>query len=160
MRFKKNSGNILFNKKKISKPIYSYYFSGDLLGEDDMTIKENILYNIELNENTISEEYQKLIGIFELQNYENTLYKHASEGMKQKTHIIICLLYKKLVTILDEPFNYLDENSHKEFVRYLLENYKNSNKIVVIATNELIMLDVLDGKVLYLKSEGGEEKCL
>lgn len=28
----------------------SYYFSGDILGEEEMTLKENILYNIEMKQ--------------------------------------------------------------------------------------------------------------
>lgn len=143
---KKNNGSVLLNKKTINKHIYSYYFSGDLLGEEDMTLKENIYYNIEFKENQVLEEYKKLIEIFELQKYENIIYKKASEGMKQKMHIIICLLHKKAITIMDEPFNYLDERSCKEFVLYLNENQKMHSNMIIIATNELSIINEFEQK--------------
>ena len=147
---KKNNGTILSNKKILTYDMFSYYFSGDVLGEGDMTIRENIFYNIGYGDKGKYKYYNELLRRFNLEDYENILYKNASEGMKQKVHIIICLLNEARIIILDEPFNYLDKKTCLELVLCLQEYQKNNRALILIATNELAILKSFRGKIFYL----------
>lgn len=138
---RKYIGNIYLDKKLVKKNVCSFYFSGDDLGEEEMTIKDNIFYYTRICKDDIR-SYRELLQCLFLEEYENTILKNASEGMKQKMRLIICILRKAKIIVLDEPFNYLDEQSKTNFIDYIDRKLKEEKNIYVIATNELNNLSV------------------
>lgn len=158
---KKNKGMLWLNDKKIKERMLSFFFSGDVLGEMEMSIKENIMYYLGgYNRVCICERYNELMERLGLIDYEEVLLKNASEGMRQKMSIIICLLSSAPIKVLDEPFNYLDEKSCIGLVSYLSEYVKRYNDVIVIATNDVSMLnqanEVSDDKFQYLRLRSAE----
>ena len=153
---RKNKESILLNEKKIKARMLSFFFSGDLLGEAEMSIKENIMYYLgRENNNFLRERYTKLMERLELLDYENVLLKNASEGMRQKMSVIICLLSSAPIKVLDEPFNYMDEKSCIGLVTYLSEYVSLYNDVIIIATNDVSVLGqsnkVITDKIQYLQ---------
>ena len=147
---KKNKENLFVNAKKVKAKMLSFFFSGDLLGEAEMSIKDNIMYyGGSENTNDLQNRYMELMKRLELVNYENILLKNASEGMRQKMSIIICLLSNAPIKVLDEPFNYIDERSSNELVSYLLEYISSHNDVIIIATNDKRMFYAVDEKRIY-----------
>lgn len=140
----KNEGHVMLNESKAGHDVFTYFFSGDTLGEDEMSIKETIFYYSKAKKKEIEEQYQELMMLFELKKHENVLIKSASEGMKQKMNIIICLLNRKRIVMLDEPFNYLDEKACINLVHYLQEYQRKEDNIIIISTNDLSLLKEFD----------------
>ncbi|MBR2407383.1 MAG: ATP-binding cassette domain-containing protein [Lachnospiraceae bacterium] len=135
---RKNKGSVLLNDKKLNAKMLSFFFSGDLLGETEMSIKENIMYYVgRENKKYFRERYTKLMERLDLLDYENVLLKNASEGMRQKMSVIICLLSSAPIKVIDEPFNYMDEKSCIGLVSYLSEYIKSYNEVLIIATNDV-----------------------
>lgn len=141
---KRNKGHIMLNEKRLRKDTYAYFFSGDKLGEDEMSIKETIFYYMNSKRTLLIKEYEALMTMLNLKQHEDVLVKNASEGMKQKMNIIICLLNRRSVVLLDEPFNYLDEKACSSLIHYLQEYQRKCNNIIIISTNDLRLLSEFD----------------
>jgi ABC-type multidrug transport system ATPase subunit len=133
-----------------SKNSISFYFSGDDLGDEEMTIRENIVYYIQKEKEDNYKDYKKLLQCFMLEKYENIILEKASEGMKQKMRLMICLLQKSDVVVLDEPFNYLDEATIKNILYYLNIMQIQNEVIYIIATNEVDIFSMCQNRVINL----------
>jgi ABC-type multidrug transport system ATPase subunit len=79
--------------------------------------------------------FDSYMAKFELQTKKNIAIKNFSSGMKQRLKIILNLIGEFDAYFFDEPSSNLDifgiETLQKE-----IENLKNNDKLVVIATNE------------------------
>ncbi|SFQ48107.1 NitT/TauT family transport system ATP-binding protein [Lachnospiraceae bacterium XBB1006] len=126
-----NSNEVLLNSAKTDSSFFSFYFSGDELGEQELTIKENILYALNARYRDILQEYEALVEILELKEHEDKVLKYASAGMKQKMCVAICFLRKRKVVILDEPLNYMDDRTSNRLLEYMKER----NDIITIVSS-------------------------
>lgn len=145
-------GKIDIDREKIDISKCSFLFSGDNLGFEELTLKENLEYYLKLLEIDLDKDlYSKLIVEFNIHKYENYLFKNVSEGTKQKLRLVIILLQKNELIILDEPTNYLDSISIDNFINYI--NMHNEYKFI-ISSNDKILLEKINGDFLIL----GENK--
>lgn len=82
------------------------------------------------------EEYKKeniyeLIDVFDIADKINEPVKALSKGMKMKLQLLLCLMIKREVYILDEPFSGLNEESIMKLLAYM----KESNKEYIVSSH-------------------------
>lgn len=132
--FMKNVGFIIERPNLI--PHYSAYhnlkFISSYKGKID---KDRIRQSLELV--GLSAKDKKKI-----QNY--------SLGMKQKVAIAMAILEEPKVLILDEPLNAIDEGSVKK-IRQLILEYREKDRIVLIASHYKEDIDVLCDEIYKMK---------
>lgn len=117
-------------------------FFPNLTGYENLKILANI-------NNLISDkEIHETLKIVNLQDESNKKYNKYSLGMKQKLGIAQALMENKEVTILDEPFNGLDDASVTKIKEYLLK-LKKGNKIVILSSHIKNDLEEICDKIYY-----------
>lgn len=83
-------------------------------------------------DNITIKEYMVLVG---LDPENRTRVKNYSLGMKQKLAIAQAIMEDQDILLLDEPFNALDENSHKKMLNLMLELQKKGKTILLTSHN-------------------------
>lgn len=78
------------------------------------------------------EKYMNLVG---LDPENKTRVKNYSLGMKQKLAIAQAIMEDQDILLLDEPFNALDESSHKNMLDLMLELQKDGKTILLTSHN-------------------------
>jgi len=137
---KQDSGQILFRKQPITKPIPKIAMVFQLFGLLPWkTALENVEVPLEVvgvpkeNRVHIAEEYLKMVG---LEGFENTYPHDLSGGMKQRVGIARALALKPEVLLMDEPFSSLDELTAKILRELVLNIWRNP----ALPTNTFIMV--------------------
>lgn len=110
---------------------------------------ETILYNLKylyslLNEydEKAEEKIKKLCQEFNLDLYSKEKIKHYSVGMRQKTSIIQAIMENQDIILLDEPTRGLDQEAVSLFFDIVKKYAKNKDKVIIIASHDL--MDKLD----------------
>lgn len=98
------------------------------------------LEHIEIHSKILGKEYDPkkaldLIEFFNLKVSMDKPIKEFSSGMKQRMKYILAFLFEPEIILLDEPFSNLDESGISKVVEYI-NNFKNSGKTIIIATND------------------------
>lgn len=103
---------------------------------EEFTIWEHITIDASLRGlKTNEQEAEELLNHFELWARRNEQIKNFSSGLKQRVKLIIAALHQLPILILDEPTTNLDEVGIKQ-VHTLIQNKKNQEAIILLATNE------------------------
>lgn len=76
--------------------------------------------------------------------------KKYSLGMNQRLGIAQAIMENPNILILDEPTNSLDEDAI-EILRKIVVEYKNNNKLVIIASHDREFLDLVCDEVYIIK---------
>lgn len=98
----------------------------------NITIKDYFKYIKQLNDIAFQQQiFDLFISQLYLQPFLTAKLKDCSLGTRQKVNLIQCLVIKKELYVLDEPFNALDHNSTQFIKSYLLQLKK---KYTVILT--------------------------
>ncbi len=101
---------------------------------EELSVKENIelgsLSKFSKEELTQELEYLGLTG------YEGKKVSQLSSGEKKRVSIIKAILSNKKIIIIDEPFNFLDENIVKKVI-HRLKAINNSDKIIILSSCEV-----------------------
>jgi len=106
---------------------------------------ENILYNLKYLytlKNEYTEEAEKsikeLCEKFHLDLYSREKMKNYSVGMRQKTAIIQAIMENQDIILLDEPTRGLDQDGVEEFFQTIKEYNKKGDKVIIIASHDLM----------------------
>jgi len=115
----------------------------------NLTCLENIRFLCELrNLNREFKDLVNLLGAFQMHQFADHAYGELSTGQQQRIKLVAATFYNPSVLILDEPGANLDSKG-KELVRNLLSDYKNDDKMVIIASNQSEELELSD-QIIWL----------
>lgn len=101
---------------------------------------------------TTNEEIEEMMQKLLLDPTDKRKVKKYSLGMRQKVGIAQAFIDNPDLLILDEPFNALDSKS-VDVVMKMIKEYKNSNRIIIIACHDKNIMDGLCDEI-YCISEG------
>lgn len=141
----KYKGSIICDGKKITNA--NFLFSGDKLGFEELTILENIKYFLNINKSFDKNLVENMMNEFKIYKYKDILVRNVSEGTKQKMRLIICLLKKSNLIILDEPTNFLDDDSISVLVNHIK---KSISKKYITASNDLNFINKISDEIVDL----------
>lgn len=106
---------------------------------------ENLLFNLKylyslLNtyDEAAEEKIKKLCDEFNLDLYSRKKLKNYSVGMRQKVAIIQAIMENQDILLFDEPTRGLDVDGVEEFFRIIKNISKQNNKIIIIASHDLM----------------------
>lgn len=126
---------------------------------------ETILYNLKYLyslKNNYTEEVEKNIKIlcekFHLDLYSNEKMKNYSVGMRQKTSIIQAIMENQDIILLDEPTRGLDQDGVLEFFQIIREYHKVGNKVIIIASHDLMDMLPFNRKLIIKDYKIYDEK--
>jgi len=84
-----------------------------------------------------------LYNLLDMKQFENTLMKNASGGMKKALSIFIALSLNKPLVILDEPFADLDLKKKRDLSVYLKDYAARNEKVILIISHEVNEFEML-----------------
>jgi putative ABC transport system ATP-binding protein len=160
---KPTQGNIIVNKKQISKlpDKFASAFRRNNIGF--IFQKFNLIENLTSFENTIIplipkkkfeiNHINELFEIFKITDKKNTKIKYLSGGERQKIVIIRALANNPNIILADEPTANLDKKSVESF-KSIISNIHEMGKTIIIATHDARLLDLPNHKKIIL--ENGE----
>jgi len=82
------------------------------------------------------DQLDKLVAFFNVQAYINRPINHLSSGQLQLVFLLNMFLDDKELLLLDEPFQFLDPESHERVTRYLNHHLTRNTTLVLITHNE------------------------
>lgn len=103
-----------------------------------LTVKENILLPINLDGNTVDEEFfNKIISLLKLEDRMNFMPSELSGGQQQRVAIARALMTKPSIILADEPTGNLDSKTSQEVLGLLkLSKEWFDQTIIMITHNE------------------------
>ncbi len=133
----------------------------------ELSITENIDYFARLRsvpKDDLAERKEQLLGVTQLDGFQDRAVKNLSGGMKQKLALICTLIHFPELLILDEPTTGVDPVSRRDFWSILTELVGERSMTAMVSTAymdeasyfERLAL-VVDGKVLQ---QGDREQVL
>lgn len=151
------SGKISFADKVMHDDFRFYESMGVIIETTSfyphLTGYENLKLLSSVKKKISDSEIQDALRKVNLLHAKNQIVKRYSLGMNQRLAIAQAIMDQPEVLLLDEPTIALDEES-KELFFNILEEFKNNNKIVIVATNEIHELKNRYDK--YIKLSDGE----
>src|SRR5690554_1966904 len=97
----------------------------------------NIEYNLKIFADLYSisgDEVEKLINLFQLQDYRNKKMAELSKGLRQRVLFARALIHSPEILFLDEPTSGLDPNIAKD-IRHFIKDYKNKGNTLFLTTH-------------------------
>lgn len=139
----------LVNTNPKVKQSIVYLPSDDILPEF-LTGREYInlmldLYSVLLD----SEDLIRLTKYYSFEAALDVLMEEYSHGMKKKVQLIAAMLIDPEVLIIDETLNGMDVES-REITKLLLMNFSGPEKIVIMCSHDLHLLEEMCNKVVIL----------
>ena len=154
----KYQGEIHFDKEFVFTNDLYYSFSGDTL-YDFLSVEEKLNILLNESEKQLCYEYLDKFDLFYLLKRK---FSDISSGEKAKIELVIVLSKRKKITIIDEPFEYIDVDSKPIFIN---EIRKLAKEVLVIETCHYdiheadIVLSFNDGIKIEKFNENNEESC-
>ncbi|ELK12424.1 ATP-binding cassette sub-family A member 6 [Pteropus alecto] len=125
---------------------------------DMLTVKENLRLFAKIKgilPQEVEQEVQRILLELDIQNIQDNLAKHLSEGQKRKLTLGIAVLGDPQVLLLDEPTAGLDPFSRHRVWSFLKE--RKADRVTLLSTNFMDEADILaDRKVIM---SNGRLKC-
>ena len=88
-----------------------------------------------------------------LAEFEPKMPRQLSGGEQQRVALARCLLRRKPVLLLDEPFSALDSTTRQEMITLLKQLIKNHQPCVLIITHDESDVQALDAHILDMHSD-------
>ena len=117
-----------------------------------MTVKDNILFGLDIKGVSPSEQALRLRNTSELVGLTKYLDRNPGQlsgGQRQKVLLARALCATRECLVLDEPSNNLDYDSKEEFYTVLKELHQKGLTIIMI-THDLASHEVIGNKILHL----------
>ena len=146
-----NSGSILYEdykndslefKKKVG------YIPDDLILPESLTGREYIKFRLSIYSIKKSDKLEKLIRLYNMQDFLDILIKEYSHGMKKKIQIITAFSLDSELIIVDEPFRGLDVES-MIITKQLFRGFTESGSIL-LCSHDLHLIEELSDEVIML----------
>ncbi len=110
---------------------------------EELTVDENLRFLVELQKNSVIKDINELLEQFEIEKLSNSLYGNLSTGQQQRVKLASAVIKKPSILIMDEPGSNLDLKG-KSLIRNLVQKFKDSDRMVIIASNQKDELDLCD----------------
>ena len=141
---KYNQGEILFNKKKLTKKDISFlptenYFYPNITGREYLKLFKNQKFDTKKWNSLFVLPLDKIIDTY-------------STGMKKKLALLGMLKNNKPIMILDEPFNGLDIETSR-IIRSILIRFRKSKKTIIITSHIIETLTNMCDYIHYLEDK-------
>ena len=141
---KYNQGEILFNKKKLTKKDISFlptenYFYPNITGREYLKLFKDKEFDAEKWNSLFVLPLDKIIDTY-------------SSGMKKKLALLGMFKNDKPIMILDEPFNGLDIETSR-IIRSILIKFRKSKKTIIITSHIIETLTNMCDYIHYLEDK-------
>lgn len=116
---------------------------------EKLTGREFLYFTAELydlNRDYYEPEVERLLGLFQMQDYGDMLMEGYSHGMRQKVVISSALLHEPRVIIIDEPMVGLDPRSVR-LVKDILKERTRRGTTVFMATHTLSLAEEIADRI-------------
>ena len=152
--FKPDSGEVLYNGKKINHKItdkIGYLPEEGSLIPSYTVLEQFIYYGIlkSMSEDEVKKQAIYWLERFNILDYANRKIKELSKGNRQKIQFIIAVLHNPDLLILDEPFSGLDPVSVEEFKKMVLEQ-KDKGKVIIFSSHRMEHVEQLCDDILLM----------
>lgn len=117
---------------------------------EELTIKENILISLELNNENDEEKVLKVLKDVDLEGYENRFPKELSGGEKQRVAIARALVKNPSIILADEPTGNLDAKTTTQILSILKK--LSLNRLVMIVSHNLYDARTYADRIIELSS--------
>lgn len=151
-----DSGNILIDnlvhtKKDSQRKICSFFDKERLF--DFLTPKEYfelIVSNYSNKQKKLDKYYEIVENVFNRDwfNGKNSI-KSYSDGNKQLIGILCAFFAEPEIIILDEPFNFLDNETKKKLANFIIDYHQKQNSLILLSSN-IAMEDYFPTEVLNI----------
>lgn len=147
---KADSGEILFNGKKLEINDVGFVFQDDRLLPWRTTLK-NVAFGLEIrNDKRALEKAKDVLGFVGLEEFENYYPKQLSGGMRQLVGIARALAINPRILLMDEPFASLDAQTRNRMQAELLDIWNEEKKTVLFVTHNIDEAVYLADKIIVL----------
>lgn len=105
----------------------------------NLTVEDEIIFGVEnlgLEKAEIENRYQEIVKLLDLQDLILRNVTQLSGGEKQRVILASILMLKPKILVLDEPFAYLDLQTRRELLYYLIEIKEQLQKDLTIIIAE------------------------
>lgn len=118
-----------------------------------LTVEENIILPLTLDQRPIEEMESRLAEIAEKLDLQTFLHKRPNElsgGQAQRTAIGRALIHEPEIILADEPTGNLDSNSSREVLELLSKVNKEKETTIIMVTHDPVAASYCD-RVLFIK---------
>ncbi|XP_054429074.1 ATP-binding cassette sub-family A member 6-like [Pteronotus mesoamericanus] len=125
---------------------------------DILTVKENLRLFAKIkgiHPQEVDQEVQRILLELDIQNIQDHLAKHLSEGQKRKLTFGIAILGDPQVLLLDEPTAGLDPFARQRVWSFLKE--RRAGRVILLSTNLMDEADILANRKVIMSN--GRLKC-
>ena len=157
------SGEIIFNgmrPKNLNSTELAYFRRRELgfVFQDFnllpmLTVEENIVLPLTLDEQPISLMEERLKGLVDKLGLSTILHKRPDEisgGQAQRTAIARALIHEPSLILADEPTGNLDSNASREVLELLSKMNQENEATIIMVTHDPIAASYCD-RVLFIK---------
>jgi len=100
----------------------------------------------EMDKSKSEDEVNRLLQLFDLEEYKDILIENLSHGIKQRVVIALSLFHDPDVIVIDEPMVGLDPKTSK-LVKMVLKESVNKGKTVFLSTHQLYVAQELADRI-------------
>ena len=118
-----------------------------------LTVEENIILPLTLDEQPISLMEERLNGLVDRLDLSTILHKRPDEisgGQAQRTAIARALIHEPSLILADEPTGNLDSNASREVLELLSKMNQEKQATIIMVTHDPIAASYCD-RVLFIK---------